>query len=227
MLTMGDCCCFGEKSEVISQPIQSGGYQCCCCPIRPVVSLKIWYLRFVFAEICIGTTIWSWISWTMVYSKFGYWFLYYTHWTMLLQCVYWILVLYLHFCAYKNYYIKKQEFNKYEKIMFYIMKIANICGVTAGSVLCVTYWVFLYKGDTRLLVLSDQIFKHGLNALLIVIDYYYSLLIWRFKDIYIIIIYTVMYQLFNILYVINGGKDETGNDYLYPIWDFNNDLNGA
>ena len=40
-------------------------------------------------------------------------------------------------------------------------------------------------------------------------------------------LYAAIYQLWNLIYVLSGGKDDSGNDYLYAIYDWNNNPSGA
>ena len=221
-------CCLGEKTEPISKPTQIAGYQY----IFPTISIKIWYLRLFFGIICWASTIYSIIFTTLTYQwpyglNFLSWFIYYTNWTMIIQRIYWVLVIYLHHKIVHNQQKHIYTNRKFIKLFNHI-KVLNIIGVCAGIGVAVGPMVlpghrFAYNGTYSDLYAIDDVFRHGINAGIIGFDFYCGLMIYRYKDVWILMIFALIYQIFNFIYIISGGTDSDGNDYIYTIYDFNND----
>ena len=142
---------------------------------------------------------------------------------MISQSIYWVLVLYLHWKIYHDKQNNEETITEFEpsKLLFYVMKISNINGVCAGVGLSVVYWTIMndgssdYNGDAKTMFLISNIFAHGLNAVLIMIDFFLSLSIYRYRDVWVLMLYAGTYQLFNLIFIISGGKDDEGNNYLY------------
>ena len=228
-------CCLGEikKRASIPRVQQIAGYLC----ISTTISMKIWWLRYIFALICWISTIYSITFATIVWNSSHahnllLWFFYYTHWTMLCQCFYWSIVLYLHRKIYSSHDQPDQQETPINSWLFYVMKITNIFGVSAGLGLTIVFWTAIWDGPSiypgaDVPYVIDNVFKHGINAILILVDFYLSQSIYRYKDIWILMLYAMSYQLFNLIYVLLGGKDDSGNNYLYSIYDWNNDPTGA
>ena len=217
-------CCLGESKTFDYIPIeeQIGGYLCS----KPTISIKIWRLRLIIGCICWISTLYSIIfvtmGWNATHGKnFLLWFCFYTHWTMLFQCIYWVIVLYLH---HQILFDTKNDINSRA---FYTMKVANIIGMCSGIGLMGTFWPFVWAGPhtypgREVPYIFDNIFKHGLNAILIFFDFLMNLSIYRYKDIWILMSYGIIYQLFNAIYCLSGGSDDSGNKWLYEIYDWNN-----
>ena len=97
-------CCAQEKDLFIHNPRQAAGYQ----RATHEISINIWYLRIFIAIICWSSTIYSIIHAILCWREspdgilFFYWFLYYTHWCMICQNVYWFIVIYLHYVTCKQ-----------------------------------------------------------------------------------------------------------------------------
>ena len=226
---MSNLCCLGERGDPIIRKNQIAGYLC----VSPPISMTIFWLRLSFAIICFSSKIFAIIFGITAPSKsygnnFLIYFAYYTHWTFICQCIYWISVLYLHRQIYLNQ--EKQEKCVINPRLYWLMKVTNIFGVCAGIGLCVVYWAFIYNGPPfpglEVLFFINNVFKHGLNAILMAIDFFLSLSIYRYKDVWMLMLYAITFQLFNFIYGLAGGVDVKGN-VLYPIYDWNNNPSGA
>ena len=186
--------CLGESKDPISRDNQIAGFQF----VSPTISMKTWYIRLLCGMICWFTTIWSILSAVIAESTletvtassgemFLLWFIFYTHWNLISQSIYWALIIYLHRKVYVN---EQRDISTKEQIssrLFYIMKVFNMVGVGAGTGLSVIYWLFLYKpftehlyGEYVTIFFVESCFKHGICTVIILADFYISLSIWRY-----------------------------------------------
>lgn len=91
--------------------------------------------------------------------------------------------------------------------------------VVFACVVSSVYWIFLYPGGHNSL---NNYLVHATNLIVLVIDLFIVRHPHRMTHFVFPMACGALYALFTIFYTIFGGVDRDGNNYVYPILDWNN-----
>ena len=98
--------------------------------------------------------------------------------------------------------------------LFYVVSVSAGLLVTAG------YWTVLFEEDEP--VDANNITKHALNSVFMVIDTFLSSIPVRlFHSVYPLL-YIIVYLAFTVIYWQLGGTNIQGQPYIYSLLDYNN-----
>lgn len=94
--------------------------------------------------------------------------------------------------------------------------------IAIAPLVSIVYWALLHdysNGDGSRDPLGDgvNVNVHGMNSVLIVIDLFVSAHPIRITHIVYVIMYSLVYTVFSLIFWAAGGVDPYGNRYIYPI----------
>ena len=101
----------------------------------------------------------------------------------------------------------------HHKLFWFIHAIA----ATAGLFITAGYWSVLYGDDP---VDANNITKHALNSVFMVIDTSLSAIPVRLLHFLYVLLYFLIYLVFTAIYWLLGGTDSQGNTYIYKNLDY-------
>lgn len=198
------------------------------------LSSVIWYflfwLKWQRSERCIVYVIYRWliaifytfsfvnsVMYSISIEQFRFMFIYLTRWnlfgTMMVTLVGAVLVT-------RYQLLTREVSDRVKKVLklFHIM--SNVCVVLA-CVVSTVYWTKLYDGRT---IILNNILCHSTNSAILLIDLMviqHPHSMWHF-------VYPVtggfMYVTFSVVYTFLGGVNHEGENYVYPILDWKNQL---
>jgi len=178
----------------------------------------IWFAvyRLLVALYAVALWFWCW-SWYIVREKTGYFFIYLTYWSLSIEVVYLVL------SAIISIRIKTTRLNintsdkhvKIPHLVFTSWILMNLIYVVS-LVVFLLYWGLVFNGTTS----ATTAQAHGVNFLLMLIDVFLSGAPYRILHFYVPVMYSVVYLIFNAVYVMSGGVNETGSHYVYSSIDW-------
>jgi len=147
------------------------------------------------------------------------WFIYLTHWQVLVLMVYLISS----FCitvAYRGILEARSALPWWGKMTWCLQ---NIC---VGVVPCVVidYWTLVYDGGS---IEFGEVLQHGFTLIVLLIDLSVSLTPTYIKHVYQPLLFAISYLIFNCIYVMAGGVNEDGDNWIYSVMDWTNDFKSA
>jgi len=171
-----------------------------------------------------GTGVMFWLAnliWDLVnYANLeilDWWIIWLTHWTLLALviyamssfsiCVYWQT----HNAVVENYTVPMAV----QWTWFW----QNVAVGACPLIMC-NYWALVYTGDLGKHPYNN-IVKHALNAVYMMIDVCLTNSPIWIKHIWQPMAFGIVYLIFSIIYVSFGGNDENGNNYIYNVMDWN------
>jgi len=163
---------------------------------------------------------WSIDSYGGTSSKYGtgYYFIYLTHWQVMI--IYWHLLMSF---GMTMYYSHIDHCNKpltpAAKISWFLQ---NIC-VGLVPIVCVQYWALVYSPPLH----AVSVHTHGVTWILLTFDLSITYTPTYFKHIWQCAIIAFVYITFNMIYVLSGGVNEYGNNYVYSVLSWNTNFGSA
>ena len=133
-----------------------------------------------------------------------HWFLFLTNWTLTVEELY--LLSYAILLHYPN--------NRY--LQKFVWGTRNIVASTS-LVVAFMYWLLLFDGSTR----AVDIHVHLINAIIMLLDMAICRIPLYLKHFYFPFLYSVIYSLFNGIYVGSGGTNGDGEPWIYGVLKFN------
>ncbi|XP_061390127.1 protein rolling stone-like [Musca vetustissima] len=166
-----------------------------------------WGLALCFSVGVLGSLIQQWAD--------GKWFIYLTDWGFLL-CMYisWfsaILVTIYHF--HPRYFD-----NRTKVLKFYWC--SHWCVLVVATVITFMYWLFIYPTDNANASDLYNLWAHGFNSILMVLDHMLVAFPTRLMHFVYPLILGLIYAIFSLIYYFAGGVDPSGNPYIYEILDW-------
>ena len=95
----------------------------------------------------------------------------------------------------------------------------HVIAATAGLLITAGYWSVLAGDDP---VDANNITKHALNSVFMVIDTSLSAIPVRLLHSLYVLLYILIYLVFTFIYWLLGGTDNQGNTYIYKGLDYDN-----
>jgi len=173
---------------------------------------NVMYMTIIF--------FWSIDSYSGTSSKYGlgYWFIYLTHWQ--------VLIIYAHLLmsfGMTMYYSHVDHCNepltRGAKLSWFLQ---NIC-VGLVPIVCIQYWALVYSPPLR----AVSVHTHGVTWILLTFDLSISYTPTYFKHIWQCAIIAFVYIAFNMIYVLSGGENELGDNYVYSVLSWSDDFGSA
>lgn len=96
----------------------------------------------------------------------------------------------------------------------------HIISANSGLLVTVGYWTVLFEEDEP--VDLNNITKHALNSVFMVIDTFLSSIPVRLFHFVYALVYIVVYLAFTVVYWQLGGTNNQGQPYIYKLLDYNN-----
>jgi len=148
--------------------------------------------------------------------------LYLTHWGLVSELIYFLLILYLHGQTLYNH-----SFNIdtcYNYIIWKMMKAFYIIGLNITFIVGILYWPLFYNGPTEPSYLTLQILQHTITPILIFIEYFINLNQLKYAwSIIVTGITGILYAILLIFHWLFNGQTEKGRAPIYDTIDFDND----
>ena len=98
-----------------------------------------------------------------------------------------------------------------------IFWVIYVISATAGIWITAGYWTILFENDT---VDANNITKHALNSVFMVIDTFLSSIPIRLFHWVYALLYLVIYILFSVFYWLAGGTNNQGKPYIYSALNY-------
>jgi len=163
---------------------------------------------------------WSTDSYWGTSSKygFGYYFIYLTHWQ--------VMIIYAHLLmsfGMTMYYSHVDHCNKPlttgAKVAWFLQ---NIC-VGLVPIVVIQYWALVYEPPLH----AVSVHTHGVTWILLTFDMSITYTPTYFKHIWQCAIVAFVYVTFNMIYVLSGGVNEDGNNYIYSVLSWSDNFGSA
>ncbi|XP_041974869.1 protein rolling stone-like [Aricia agestis] len=192
-----------------------------CSFMRNRSSIPLLLVRGLLLLGCIGIVVSSFIL-TVAEAPAGKWFIYLTHWGLLLITATSALAFAVSCRAYfKGPIDGTFGLPWYVKVYWVLYEIT----ITIAFFITVFYWTLLSGGDAEGEYAVDPVldlFIHGVNSMVM-----FCLLVTSRQPVnilhfYMPIVLGLIYTLFTVIYHFAGGTDLLGNPWIYPMMDWAN-----
>lgn len=179
---------------------------------RSPVPLLIWRTLLFLTSL---STVISSMTFYVMNDKFGYWFIYLTHWGLTINT---LATGFATAVSARCYFYGpiSAEFKLpwYVKVSWVLYNIA----VPLAFLITIFYWSLLFEaGIEEELNHALDVAIHGINSLVMFMLMSSSLLPSRLLHIYQPLTFSVVYVTFGIIYYFAGGVEQEGNPWIYPV----------
>lgn len=186
---------------------------CSCISPKGVVGLRI-----SIALIWLGCVLWSIIDWVHGYG-FGYWLTKLTHWSALLELVYFCFAAGTAWHA-----MRPQEKDGTDEATPWFVQVTWFLMTTVPTVsllVLALYWLLVYNPVDG--VTAIGVVMHGGNFLLVAFDLMFFTQPFYIAHVYVPFVFALVYVLFTLIYYAAGGTFEDGGSrYIYKSIDWSN-----
>ncbi|CAK1540211.1 unnamed protein product [Leptosia nina] len=185
---------------------------------RSALPLLIWRALLFLAAL--GIILTSVIMYILSPIPLGYWFIYLTHWGLILiLCSTGFGMGVSARCYFKGPISPDFALPWYVKTYWVLYNIS----VPLAFLITVFYWTLLYEAGIQEEVGQGlDIAIHGLNSLVMFLLLVSSSHSTRVVHVVHPIIFSCIYVVFNVFFYVAGGTDPLGNPYVYPVVDWTN-----
>jgi len=179
-----------------------------CLP--PAAYLGVRVSLFVVWLACV---LWSMEEWLAAARGFGYYFTKLTHWSAILE------LLYFFFAAFSTYRaIYGSEPVDVKPWFVYPTWILGATVPVSSLLVVLLFWLLVYEGGT---VEAITVVMHGGNLVLVVVDILLNRQPFYLQYFYIPMVFSATYALFTLIYYLAGGTFEDGvSRYIYSAIDW-------
>jgi len=175
-----------------------------------------WYVAY---KVVIALYFWSSLIWTWTQEENGAWYLIYmTSWGI---CTLNITIL----LDTSIVILKYVGVGVPDKLMTVSWLFCYIF-YTAAVFITLLYWTMLYEVSEGPPTYFN-LYVHGLQGLFVIIDQFVSNRQWHFEKIWTCLPFGVTYVIFNVIYWAAGGLDPSGNPWVYPVINWEEDPGNA
>mmetsp|Transcript_60105 Transcript_60105/g.95448 ORF Transcript_60105/g.95448 Transcript_60105/m.95448 type:complete len:273 (-) Transcript_60105:244-1062(-) len=191
-------------------------------------------IRATITFVCIATSIYSFVWYAVpftstVYDSTAccaqYYVLYFTHYALFAETVYFVMMLYLH--GQSLYNSSFDVHGKCTTIIFHVMKACYCVGLPATFLILIVYWPLFYNGNTDVANMALQILQHTVTPLLFFIEFFINLNQLKFKYVAWVLLFSSLYCGMQVVFWLLGGTDENGSPYIYAALDFSGNTQQA
>jgi hypothetical protein len=151
-------------------------------------------------------------------GNYEYWWIYLTHWTLIVECMYFVSAACTTWRAFTN----KEETQSAEKHIFISWFLHDIAYPSTFSVMLL-FWGLGLSAPTQALT----IFTHGVNFLMMFVDVILSSQPYYIMHAVYFIIYSAIYLGWTLVFYAVKARNRDGDRYVYPSLDYKDDLCGA
>lgn len=176
-------------------------------------------VRVLFTVLIFALFVWSSIN-MGVEHEYKYWWIYITHWSLLVVLVYFVSAVYTHWQAVVNEDAKSPSEAAW---WMYLSWVLHDIAYPASFFVTVMFWLLVF--DPPLHALS--VFTHGVNYLIMLADVILSSQPYRLAHGLYFILYAIVYIFWSLIYHWAKGRNHDGERYIYSSLDYGEDAGGA
>jgi len=176
---------------------------------RVYLGYRILVFLFVFSNYVANLAI----------SGFSYYFIYLTNWGITLLLLHELAEAATVAWEFWNHRQEVAFFRSHVTLAHCVSWILSTTATGGALLITIIYWALLFPGEDPP-VSYQNVFVHGLNSVIVLVDVFISARPWRFHHVYMPVTFGLTYLTFSIVYYYAGGTDAAGNAYIYPILDW-------
>uniref|UniRef100_A0A7S0N942 Uncharacterized protein n=1 Tax=Pyramimonas obovata TaxID=1411642 RepID=A0A7S0N942_9CHLO len=177
---------------------------------RAFLKVRIALLVLIFA-------LFVWSSLDMgVDGDYKYWWIYVTHWSLLVELLYFASAVYTQWRA-------EEKGEPSGRWWVYLSWILHDIAYPASFFVTVNYWLLVYSPPLR----AISTFTHGVNFVVILADTMLSSQAYRLSHGVYFLLYAIVYIIWSLIFHAAKATNQDGNRYIYSSLDYKEDAGGA
>jgi hypothetical protein len=174
-------------------------------------------IRITFAILVLGILLWSSLD-MAVPGDYEYWWIYLTHWTLVVESMYFVSAAYTTWRAFTN---KEQKLSA-DKHMILSWVLHDIAYPSTCLVM-IMFWGLVFSPPVTALTT----FTHGVNFIVMLVDVILSSQPYYIMHAVYFLSYAAIYIGWTLFFYAVKARNEDGDRYVYSALDYKDDLGGA
>lgn len=178
-------------------------------------------VRLILAMTAVGMTCWS-----IAFFANRWWLIYLTNWGLLLVAGTMLSALLVSIMAKRRDLSNDTEELPWYVSMYWLLTNVN---VTIALLITILYWALLFSTEIErsTAAFALDIFTHGLNSFVSLIELFASRTPVKLAHIYQPLALGLWYAAFSAIYYAAGGLNQEGNPFIYDVLDWRDGANAA
>jgi len=176
-------------------------------------------VRLAFTVLIFALFVWSSINMGVEY-EYKYWWIYITHWSLLVVLLYFVSAAYTQSQAVVAEEAKSQPTAAW---WMYLSWVLHDIAYPASFFVTVMFWLLVFEPPLK----AFSVFTHGVNYLIMLADVILSSQPYRLAHGLYFILYAIIYIFWSLIHHWAKGRNHDGDRFIYSSLDYKEDAGGA